>query len=171
MTLLKSTLSSLPTYYLSLFTIPASVANRIEKIQRNFLWGGKEFGTNIHLLNWDMVCSLNTQGGLGVKKLLVFNKALLGKCLWHFGREELSLWWRAIASNHGTLVGGWITRNTWGAHGCGLWRSISSSWSEFAQYVDFEIDMVDHIRFWDDTWCGNRPLKDVFPDFHAISSY
>ena len=72
LTLLKSTLSSLPTYYLSLFTIPISVANRIEKIQRNFLWGVKEVETNFHLVNWDTVCSLITYGGLGVKKLDVF---------------------------------------------------------------------------------------------------
>ena len=39
LTLLKSTLSSLPTYYLSLFTIPKAVAMRLECIQRNFLWG------------------------------------------------------------------------------------------------------------------------------------
>ena len=32
-TLIKSTLSNLPTYFLSLFPIPASVANRIEKLQ------------------------------------------------------------------------------------------------------------------------------------------
>ena len=38
LTLLKSTLSSLPTYYLSLFTIPKIVAARLERIQRNFLW-------------------------------------------------------------------------------------------------------------------------------------
>ena len=35
--LLKSTLSSLPTYYLSLFTIPVAVADRLERIQRKFL--------------------------------------------------------------------------------------------------------------------------------------
>ena len=35
--LLKSSLSSLPTYFLSLFTIPKSVAARLESIQRNFL--------------------------------------------------------------------------------------------------------------------------------------
>ena len=39
-TLIKSTLSNLPTYFLSLFPIPAAVANRIAKIQRNFLLGG-----------------------------------------------------------------------------------------------------------------------------------
>ena len=33
--LLKSTLSSLPTYFLSLFSMSTSVANRLEKIQRD----------------------------------------------------------------------------------------------------------------------------------------
>ena len=32
LTLLKSTLSSLPTYYLSLFTVPKAVAMRLERI-------------------------------------------------------------------------------------------------------------------------------------------
>lgn len=40
MTLLKSTLFNLPTYYLSLFPILVGVANRLDKLQRDFLWGG-----------------------------------------------------------------------------------------------------------------------------------
>ena len=57
LTLLKSTLSSLPTYYLSLFTIPKHVAARIEKLQRDFLWGGLGDGFKHHLVNWSTVCS------------------------------------------------------------------------------------------------------------------
>ena len=38
--LIRSTLSNLLTYLLSLFPILANVAKRIEKIQRDFLWGG-----------------------------------------------------------------------------------------------------------------------------------
>ena len=39
-TLIKSTLSNLPTYFLSLLPIPIKVANRMEKLQRDFLWSG-----------------------------------------------------------------------------------------------------------------------------------
>jgi len=51
---------------MSLFLIPASVANHIENLQRDFLWGalGEEF--NYHLVSWFKVCSLLSKGGLGV---------------------------------------------------------------------------------------------------------
>ena len=50
-TLIKSTLSNLPTYFLSLFPIPATVANRIEKLQKNFLWVELEMNQNSIWLN------------------------------------------------------------------------------------------------------------------------
>ena len=75
LTLLKSTLSSLTTYFLSLINIPTHVANKIEKLQRDFLWGDPK----THLLGWDKVCMPVANGGLGIRKLTTFNKALLGK--------------------------------------------------------------------------------------------
>ena len=38
--LIKSTLSSLPTYFMSLFPIPVDVTNYIEQLRRNFLRSG-----------------------------------------------------------------------------------------------------------------------------------
>ena len=124
LTLLKSTLSSLPTYYLSLFMIPKHVAARIEKLQQNFLWGGLGDGFKHHLVGWDTVCSPLAHGGLGVRKVEVFNKALLGKWLWKFGREETHLWRRVIAAKHGLDCGGWMTKKPKGTHGCSLWKDI-----------------------------------------------
>jgi hypothetical protein len=37
LTLINSALSNIPTYYLSLFPIPVRVANRLDKIQKDFL--------------------------------------------------------------------------------------------------------------------------------------
>ncbi|XP_075665589.1 uncharacterized protein LOC142635288 [Castanea sativa] len=49
LTLLKSTLASLPTYFLSLFTIPTHIANKIERLQRDFLWGDSK----TYLVGWN----------------------------------------------------------------------------------------------------------------------
>jgi hypothetical protein len=57
-TLIKSTLANIPTYYMSLFKIPVKVANRIEKLQRDFLWGGVGEEFKYHLVKWSKVCSL-----------------------------------------------------------------------------------------------------------------
>ena len=75
LTLLKSTLSSLPAYFLSLFTIPTHVVNKIEKLQRHFLWGDPK----THLLGWDKVCMSIANGGLDIRKLTTFNKSITRK--------------------------------------------------------------------------------------------
>ena len=70
LTLLKSILSGLPTYFMSLFQIPINVAKRIERLQRNFLWDGMGEEAKIHLVNWDRVCTPIDQDGLGVRNLI-----------------------------------------------------------------------------------------------------
>ena len=65
LTLLKSTLSSLPTYFLSLFTIPTHMANKIERLQRDFLWGDSK----TYLVGRDKLCAPLECGGLGARKL------------------------------------------------------------------------------------------------------
>jgi hypothetical protein len=61
--LIKSTLSNLPAYMMSLYPIPIHVAKRIEKIQRNFLWGGLNDEAKLLLVEWDKVCSPLDEGG------------------------------------------------------------------------------------------------------------
>ena len=71
MTLLKSILSSLPTYYLSLFTIPTYVANCLEMLQRNlFFWWSWEMNLVFHLVECITVCSPIRNGGEEIWNLI-----------------------------------------------------------------------------------------------------
>jgi hypothetical protein len=139
LTLLRSTLSSLPTYFLSLFTIPISVAQRIEKLQRDFLWDGMGNDFKHHLVGWDKVCVTKVKGGLGVWSLVLFNKALLGKWLWRFGLEEDHLWRRVLVAKYGVELGRWRTNPIRGAHGCELWKGILSGWDDYFHHVQFVV--------------------------------
>ena len=45
-------------------------------------------------------------GGLGIRRIGVFNQALLGKWLWRFGNEVTHLWRKVIATKYGEASGG-----------------------------------------------------------------
>ena len=52
------------------------------------------------------MCLLVKLGGLGIKSATLFNQALLGKWLWHYGHEVTHLWWRVISTKNGKGQGG-----------------------------------------------------------------
>jgi hypothetical protein len=170
LTLLKSTLSSLPTYFLSLFTIPISVVRRIEKLQRDFLWGDMGDEVKHHLVGWDKVCTPKEVGGLGVRSLILTNKALLGKWLWRFGMEGDHLWRRVLMAKFGSDLGGWRTKPIRGPHGCGLWKGIMSGWEDYFQHVEFVVGQGTRVSFWKDKWCGDTSLMVLFPTLFTCSS-
>ncbi|RVW45101.1 putative ribonuclease H protein [Vitis vinifera] len=65
LTLIRSTMSSMPIYLMSLFHLPRKVRLRLEKIQRDFLWGGGTLAHKPHLVKWNLVCLEERKGGLG----------------------------------------------------------------------------------------------------------
>lgn len=67
--LLKSTLTSLPVYFLSLFKVPSCMILKIESLFKSILWGGSEEARKIHLFHWNKVCLPKQNGGLGVRNV------------------------------------------------------------------------------------------------------
>ena len=167
LTLLRSTLSSLPTYFLSLFTIPKAMAARMESIQRNFLWGSSEGSFKYSLVAWEKVCVFVKLGGLEIRSVASFNQALLGKWLWRYGHEATHLWRRVISTKYGEGQGRWCTKVCRRTHGCGLWRSIHEGWESFSKNLSFVVGEGTHIRFWHDRWIGDNALKDLYHELYV----
>ena len=92
LTLIRSTLSNIPTYLMSLFPLPRGVMFRLEKIQRYFLWGGGSLERKLHLINWNTVYGSQESGGLGIRDLTLRHKALLGKWTWKFVMKGDTIW-------------------------------------------------------------------------------
>jgi hypothetical protein len=169
LTLIKSTLSNLPTYFLSLFPIPAAVAKRIDQVQRNFLWGSFEEKVKFHLVKWDLICSPYINGGLAIKNVRLFNEALLGKWLWRYGLEREALWRKVIREKYGSMEGGWMSKIPRGSHGVGLWKFIRAGWDTFSRFVKFQVGDGSCIWLWEDVWCIDEPLKEAFPSLYRLA--
>ena len=123
-TLIRSTLSNLPIYHLSLFRMPQKVCARLERIQRQFiLWGGgggSNLDKKISVVSWATVCIDKSKGGIGIKSFSKMNKALLCKWSWRFANDRNSLWRNVICSKFGESNGGWHTRDLRGGYGTSL---------------------------------------------------
>ena len=108
-------------------------------------------------------------GGLGIRKLTTFNKALLGKWLCRFGKEDDRLWRRVVASKFGEDWGGWTSKLCRGIHGCGLWRGIHMGWEDFSKNCQFVVGLGNRARFWQDGWYGDQPFQLAFPRLYVIA--
>lgn len=91
LTIIKSILSATPIYNLIFSRLPKSVEKTLISLFRRFLWGGKGEEMKLAWVSWDKICSPMREGGLGVKNLGMFNKALLGKWVWRFFKDKDNL--------------------------------------------------------------------------------
>jgi len=90
--LIKSVISVIPLYYMSIFCIPKTVARKITAMQSRFLWGGSVDNRKIHRLAWDTVAKEKDRGGLGAGNISAKNKALLFKWIWKLGSNDKASW-------------------------------------------------------------------------------
>lgn len=63
---------------------------RLEKIQRDFLWGDTTERRKIHLVNYLDICKDGKHGRFGIRRLEGPNQVLLNKWLWRFRLERES---------------------------------------------------------------------------------
>ncbi|XP_028077559.1 uncharacterized protein LOC114279501 [Camellia sinensis] len=137
LTLIKSALSNLPIYFLSILKMPKGVVKSISKLQANLLWEGSATNTKVHMVKWKEVTNSKNQGGLGVRDLGEANECLLLMWWWRYGSDDKALWKSVIYSRYGRISGGWTPTMNQSVGVSIVWKDISQLFVANQQLGEF----------------------------------
>ncbi|GJT03162.1 putative RNA-directed DNA polymerase, eukaryota, reverse transcriptase zinc-binding domain protein [Tanacetum coccineum] len=90
--LVQSVLASMHIYWASVFIIPSRILLDLEQLMCGFIWCQGDMRKGRAKVAWESVCLPKTEGGLGLRKLNVFNKALISTHIWSIISLKESLW-------------------------------------------------------------------------------
>ena len=155
---------------MSIFVVLRKMCCRLEKLQRDFLWGRGSLENKLHLVSWRKVCKPRVEGGPDIQNLSILNKALLGKWSWRFMSEGEPLWKKVIIGKYGVEERGWCSLEARDSYGIGLWKAIRKGWEAFKSKISYVWGNKRRVKFWKDIWCGDTPLRTSFPSLFAIAT-
>lgn len=81
-TLIRSVLTSIPTYWMSSFQLPKNTCAQIDARLRDFFWGFSDSNCHLDPKAWDSICKPKSSGGLSFRRAHDLNKALVSKLGW-----------------------------------------------------------------------------------------
>ncbi|RVW22206.1 putative ribonuclease H protein [Vitis vinifera] len=109
------------------------------------------------------------KGGLGLRKLALLNKALLGKWIWRYACDKDNLWKQVITTKYGQEGLGWRSKKANGAVGVGVWKEILKESGWCWDNMVFLAGKGTKIRFWTDIWCTDTELSHCFPHLFVMA--
>ncbi|GJX76532.1 RNA-directed DNA polymerase, eukaryota [Tanacetum coccineum] len=175
LTLLKSVVGNLPTYYMSLYLMPATVRKKLEAMRNKFFLGGDLGDRKVSWIKWSTCLASKAMGGLGIGSIYALNVALLFKWIWHFRCNPNDLWVKVVKDLHGCDGGIGTCRRLTSQQS--TWNAILNS---VAKLKDKGVDLLaacnrsigdgTSTSFWNEIWCGDLPLKASFPRIYALDT-
>lgn len=100
------------------------------------MWGGIGDEFKYHLVSSSKVCYPISEGGLGIRNLRIFNKALLGKWLWRYAYERKALWKSMVDAKYGSTRAGWCSLDPLGLSVWGFGRTLGRGGTCFVAIPD-----------------------------------
>ncbi|GJY24734.1 RNA-directed DNA polymerase, eukaryota, reverse transcriptase zinc-binding domain protein [Tanacetum coccineum] len=159
--LIASVLSSMQIYWASVYMLPSSTINEIEKLLKGFLWCQGPLTSGKAKVAWKQVCLPKEQGGLGIKSLKKWNEVLLIKQLWKIieGKESLWVKWVNVVKLKGSSI--WDIEAKYN-DSCG-WKKLLELRNRIKAHVFYSIGDGRNVSMWFDKWDSNGPLCDIIP--------
>lgn len=137
------------------------MGEKLEKIQKTFLWTGLEEKKCLALVNWDTMCLPKSLGGLGIRKINALNKALIAKIGWNLTKDEAD-WCNIIKAKYLDREHFYYNLNTTDLpQGSKLWNNILKSRVMVREGLKWQLGDGRKVRFWEDFLMEDGPLVNI----------
>jgi hypothetical protein len=164
--LLNSVLNSLPMFMMSFFEVPKGVLKNLDHFRSRFFWQGFAIKHKYRLAKSDILCRPKDQGGLEILNLQLQNKCLLSK--WLVNLLNTNGTWQSLLRNK-YLRTKTLTQVSSKPNDSHFWRGLMRIKDEVLSNSSFVIKDGTNTGFWDDTWIGDKPLKDTYSSLYHIA--
>ncbi|OIT27443.1 putative ribonuclease h protein, partial [Nicotiana attenuata] len=157
--LIKATLSSIPSHVMQFITLPIKITKEIDRIQRNFLWGTTQEKRKIHMIRWEVVTKAKVEGGLGIQKASVKNKAALASLAWGAYTNTNTLCARVLIHKNCNMSRPANAGRYHGSSKSPTWRAMLSGWETCTKASRWIVNKGNRVNFFNDTWIPNQPAN------------
>jgi hypothetical protein len=159
--LLNSVITAIPIFYFSIFKATKCIWKRLDVMRKRFFWkGAGHEGGFMQPIKWSCICRPKEIGGLGIKALKEFNKALLLK--WAI---------RILDGKEGLMED--LIRDCYGGSNSSLqrlqpkkpspfWRSVISAVTCYWHLLQPKLRDGRGFSLWNEHWFDLGLLKEVY---------
>lgn len=157
MAMLKSVLSSMPSYAMTCFQLPGFLCKKIQSALTRFWWDSKPDKKKICWVSWDKLTQHKKAGGLGFWDITCFDEALFAKLSWRIINHLNCLLARVLLDKYCTTAS--FMENlcpTASSHG---WKSIICGRDLVAKNSVWAVGNGDSVRIWQENWLSTTSAR------------
>lgn len=165
-TLIKSILASLSTYYLSHMHVTKTQARKCDTLTNRFLWGNPENGKNMHTISWTTVCKPQGTGGLGIKNTFDLNQSLLAKQVWRALHNKLGLFSKTMMAKYDINDGSDQFKRPYDASP--IWKGLYKAYLFLKPNLRWQVGDGTNISIHSTMWYPPRSPKEGIVTVHDL---
>ncbi|CAA7045734.1 unnamed protein product [Microthlaspi erraticum] len=159
--MLKSVLSSMPTYSMSCFKLPVKLCQRIQSVLTCFWWDANDGKRKMCWIAWDKLTLGKREGGLGLRDIQSFNDALLSKLSWRILSNQQCLLAKILKGKYFPNTSFLECEASEGSHG---WKGITIGRDLLKEKLGRVIGNGKATCVWDDPWLSTKePRRPMGP--------
>ena len=162
-------MSTIPNYVMQGAALPVHVCEKLDKINRDFLWGSTNEKRRMNMVGWNKIIKSKEEWGLGIQEARAKNIALLSKLNWRTYQEQEAPWAKVILNKYcsSSRV---RSRDPEKLPSSPNWKVINLGFPTFKKGIFWGIGNGIGVSVWLDNWINRRAMIEGPPIKNRIKA-